>query len=73
MLRPLPESTRIRCPHRVLMPRFTWSVQAGKPVLLTDELPNPLCAVCSGPLTVGRKAPRTEAVESNETEIMETV
>ena len=71
MFKALPQSTRIRCPHRVLMPRYRWSAD-GELVRLTDESSNPACAVCSGPLTAGRKAPRTEAVESTD-EILEAV
>jgi hypothetical protein len=71
-VKPLPESSRYRCQHGILKPRFSWSTEAGKPVLLTDEMPNPLCAVCAGPLPAGRKAPRTEAIESTDTEILES-
>jgi len=67
----LPASTRFRCSHGVLKPRFTWSVEAGKPVVLTDETPNPSCSICSGPLTAGRKTPRHTEGELNETEILE--
>jgi hypothetical protein len=72
MLRPLPESIRFRCLHRVLMPRYRWSAD-GELIRLTDESLNPTCAVCSGPLTAGRKTPRQTEVEPNETELMETI
>jgi hypothetical protein len=73
MTNALPASTRFRCSHGILKPRFTWSPELGKPVPLTDQTPNPLCSICSGPLTADRRAPRTEAVESTETELMESV
>jgi hypothetical protein len=63
MLKPLPESSRYRCLHGILKPQFTWSVELGKPVPLTDQTPNPLCAVCAGPLRADRKAPRQDRPE----------
>lgn len=60
MLKPLPKDDRYRCEHRALKPRN----------ILQNEL-NPLCSVCIGASTVGRKAPRQVEVESTDTEILE--
>ena len=73
MLKPLPESTRIRCPHRVLMPRYKWSAD-GELIRLTDESLNPSCAVCAGPLALNRRTARQnvpDLTESTDTEILE--
>jgi hypothetical protein len=71
----LPPSSRYRCLHGILKPKFIWSVEAGKPVLLTDEAPNPNCSICSGPLRADRKAPRQDspAIESIDAEMSEAV
>jgi hypothetical protein len=71
MSKSLPLSSRYRCQHGILKPQFIWSLEA-KPVPLTAEMPNPLCAVCSGPLPPGRKATLSTPSEANDPEILET-
>jgi len=69
MLKELPASTRFRCSHGVLKPQFAWSLELGKPVPLTGEMLNPLCSICSGPLSVRK----SKAAESSAAELLEAI